>query len=367
MDSVNITIAEGQSNNFFSRLQQQINQSDDLHRSGASARQDDLHRSGASARQDDLQDDIQTKKEECQKELLLEQYQEQTYQEQTYQEQPQESEDKEKGNVKTNEFLSKINSTSKNLGHNKLQLKIDDLESKIGRDKIVEKEQEMKLHLFKKTIATLQSQLQDKAAYISRIESAHIDPQYDRKIQDLTQEISNLKIKLDNADGENIQLKLDVDFINNKLETTKLEYANIGGKTEEIQQRYIVLEQTYQKQANQLQIDLETISRLENKINFELNMRQNLELELQSLKLELVDYRTNIKNITIMKDDEIKLLTDLLNESNKQIPQINKEQNTLVGGFRANRTLPVSNKGIKPSSNKGIKPSSNKGIKPSNS
>jgi hypothetical protein len=64
-----------------------------------------------------------------------------------------------------------------------------------------------------------------------------------------------------------------------------------------------------------------------------------------------------------MKDDEIKLLTDLLNESNKQIPQINKEQNTLVGGFRANRT-PSSNKGIKPSSNKGIKPSSNKGIKP---
>ena len=345
MDSVNITIAEGQSNNFFSRLQQQINQSDDLQ--------------SASAQQGD----IQTKKE-----LLLEKViskEQPQYQElQELQEQAQEFEDKEKGNVKINEFLSKINSTSKNLGHNKLQLKIDDLESKIEKDKIVEKEQEMKLHLFKKTIATLQSQLQDKAAYISRIESAHIDPQYDRKIQDLTQEISNLKIKLDNADGENIQLKLDVDFINNKLETTKLEYTNIGGKNEEVQQRYIVLEQTYQKQANQLQIDLETISRLENKINFELNMRQNLELELQSLKLELVDYRTNIKNITIMKDDEIKLLTDLLNESNKQIPQINKEQNTLVGGFRANRTLPVSNKGIKPSSNKGIKPSSNKGIKP---
>ena len=346
MDPVNITIAEGQSNNFFSRLQQQINQSDDLHRSKASAQQDD----------------IQTKKE-----LLLEGKEQEIVSKEHQKEeiqQPQESEDKEKENVKTNEFLSKINSTSKNLGHNKLQLKIDDLESKIEKDKIVEKEQEMKLHLFKKTIATLQTQLQDKAAYISRIESAHIDPQYDRKIQDLTQEISNLKIKLDNAEGENIQLKLDVDFINNKLETTKLEYANIGGKNEEVQQRYIVLEQTYQKQANQLQIDLETISRLENKINFELNMRQNLELELQSLKLELVDYRTNIKNITIIKDDEIKRLTDLLNESNKQIPQINKEQNTLVGGFRANRTLPVSNKGIKTSSNKGIKPSSNKGIKP---
>jgi chromosome segregation ATPase len=344
MDSVNITIAEGQSNNFFSRLQQQINQSDDI----------------ASARQGD----IQTKRElllekEHQKEQAQQQpqpqYQEQAQQQPQYQEQAQQQ---EKENVKTNDFLSKINSTSKNLGHNKLQLKIDDLESKIEKDKIVEKEQEMKLHLFKKTIATLQSQLQDKAAYISRIESAHIDPQYDRKIQDLTQEIVDLKIKLDNAEGENTQLKLDIDFINNKLETTKLEYVNIGGKNEEVQQRYIVLEQTYQKQANQLQIDLETISRLENKINFELNMRQNLELELQSLKLELVDYRTNIKNITIMKDDEIKLLTDKLNESNKQIPQINKEQNTLVGGFRDNRTYYKSNKGIKPSSNKGIKPSS---------
>ena len=138
----------------------------------------------------------------------------------------------------------------------------------------------MKINLFKKTISTLQSQLQDKSAYISRIESAHIDPQYNKKIQDLTEEIRDLKVELDNAEGENIQLKLDVDFINNKLETTKLEYSNSSDKNEEVQKRYIVLEQTYQKQANQLQIDLETISRLENKINLELNIRQNLELEL---------------------------------------------------------------------------------------
>ena len=302
MESINITIAEGQSNNFFSRLQQQINQSTE----------------------------IQNKRE------LKEQQVEQQV---------------EQHNLKTNEFLSKINSTSKNLGHNKLQLKIDDLESKMEKYKIVEKEQEMKINLFKKTISTLQSQLQDKSAYISRIESAHIDPQYNKKIQDLTEEIRDLKVELDNAEGENIQLKLDVDFINNKLETTKLEYSNSSDKNEEVQKRYIVLEQTYQKQANQLQIDLETISRLENKINLELNIRQNLELELQSLKLELADYRTNIKNITIMKDDEIKLLTGKLNESNKPIPQMTKEQNPLIGSFGSRR----SSRGIKTTSNKGIK------------
>ena len=310
MESVNITITEGESNNFFSRLQQQINQSTEIHKR-------------------------QLKEEEISKE---------------------EEQQVEQHNLKTNDFLSKINSTSKNLGHNKLQLKIDDLESKMEKYKIVEKEQEMKINLFKKTISTLQSQLQDKSAYISRIESAHIDPQYNKKIQDLTEEIRDLKVELDNAEGENIQLKLDVDFINNKLETTKLEYSNSSDKNEEVQKRYIVLEQTYQKQANQLQIDLETISRLENKINLELNIRQNLELELQSLKLELADYRTNIKNITIMKDDEIKLLTDKLNELNKPIPQMTKEQNPLIGSFGSRR----SSRGIKTSSNKGIKTTSNR-------
>jgi chromosome segregation ATPase len=336
MDSVNITVTEGQSNNFFSRLQQQINQSVEIQNKREIIVPENTQENTHENTHENTQENVKA----------VENAGENV------------SESSQKNS--TSEFLSKINSTSKNLGHNKLQLKIDDLESRIEKYKIVEKEQEMKINLFKKTISTLQTQLQDKAAYISRIESAHIDPQYDKKIQDLTREIYDLKVKLDNAEGENVQLKLDVEFINNKLETARLEYDNSSDKNEEVQKRYIVLEQTYQKQANQLQIDLETISRLENKINLELNIRQNLELELQSLKLELANYRTNIKNITIMKDDEIKLLTDKLNESDKQIPQMNKQNDALIGGFRARQL----NSDIKKNSNKGIKTSSNKGIKP---
>jgi len=52
-----------------------------------------------------------------------------------------------------------------------------------------------------------------------------------------------------------------------------------------------------------------------------------------------------------MKDDEIKLLTGKLNESNKPIPQMTKEQNPLIGSFGSRR----SSRGIKTTSNKGIK------------
>lgn len=317
MDPINITITENQSNNFFSRLQQQINQSNEI----GSKR--DLHEQQTPEQQSLEQ---QTPEQQTPEQQPPEQ--------QTPEQQSPEQQPPEEKIVKTNDFLSKINSTSKNLGHNKLQLRIDDLENQIVKYKVVEKEQEMKLNLFKKTIATLQGQLQDKSAYISRIESSHIDPQYDKRIQDLHQEISSLKIELDNVEKENVQMKLDVDFINNKLEATKIEYANIVNKNTEVQQRYDVLEQVYQKGSNQLQMDLETISRLENKINLELNIRQNLELELQTLKLELADYRTDIKNITIMKDNEIKLLTDKLNESNKPIPEISSKQEPLVAAPR---------------------------------
>lgn len=323
MDQINIQITENQSTNFFSRLQQQINESTE---------KDEKTR--------DLQIQEQTQEQ-------VEQPQEQTQP----QEQPQ--------LINTNEFLNKINSTSKNLGHNKLQLRIDELEDNIQKSKIVEKEQEMKLNLFKKTISTLQAQLQDKSAHISRIESNHIDPQYEKTIADLRHEISSLKMDFDNVQQDNRILKSEIDFLDKTLQSTKLEYNTIGDKSVEVQQRYNLLEQTYQKQANQLQIDLETISRLENKLNLELNIKQNLELELQSLKLELADYRTNIKNLTIIKDNEIKLLTEKLREKSDnnetEIKNDKPDITTIRGGPR----------GIKISNGKGIKISNGKGIRSS--
>ena len=325
MDTVNIQVSEKQSTNFFSRLQQQINQTNEID-------------------QKLTQESTQELVQESTRELIQEPTQE-------FIQEPTLQLDQE-----SNNFLNKINSTSKNLGHNKLQLRIEELEKTIECRNIIEKEQEMKLNLFKKTISTLQAQLQDKSAYISRIESKHIDPLYEKTIADLNHEISIYKMNFNNLKEENIILKTEYDFINKKLESINIEYDMMGDKSVEVQNRYQVLEQAYQKQANQLQIDLETISRLENKLNLEFNIKNNLELELQSVKLELSDHRTSIKNLTILKDNEIKILHEKL--ITNSIPNVDKINNTLntniiIGGPR----------GIKPSSNKGIRSSSNKGIR----
>ena len=333
MDTINIQVSENQSENFFSRLQQQINQE---------PTKEPTQEPTKELNEEPTQEPIQEPTQESIQEPTIQLTQEFT----------------KELTLEPNNFLNKINSTSKNLGHNKLQLRIEELENKIEGRNIIEKEQEMKLNLFKKTIATLQAQLQDKSAHISRIESKHIDPLYEKKIADLNHEISISKMNLANLQEQNRVLKREYDFATKKLDSTNVEYDMMGSKTIEVQQRYHILEQACQKQANQLQIDLETISRLENKLNLELNIKQNLELELQSLKLELSDYQTNIKNLTILKDNEIKILNEKLitnsvsnldeSKKNKQVPQ-----NIIMGGPR----------GIKPSSGKGITSSSSKGIR----
>ena len=119
------------------------------------------------------------------------------------------------------EFVNRLNSTVKNIGHNKLQIKIEELENTIAKYKKTEQEQEMKLNLFKKTISTLQGQLQEKSLYISRLETNHIDPQYEKQIIDLNEKLLHCENKNKNLLGEFNTLQSDNGFLKTSLEDSK--------------------------------------------------------------------------------------------------------------------------------------------------
>jgi hypothetical protein len=53
-------------------------------------------------------------------------------------------------------------------------------------------------NLFKKTISTLQGQLQERSIQISRLETNHIDPQYEKQISDLNHTIEQQNINYNN-------------------------------------------------------------------------------------------------------------------------------------------------------------------------
>ena len=235
------------------------------------------------------------------------------------------------------EFVNRLNSTVKNIGHNKLQIKIEELENTIERYKKTEQEQEMKLNLFKKTISTLQGQLQEKSLHISRLETNHIDPQYEKQIIDLKEKLLYYENENKNLLGEFNTLRLDNDFLKTSLEDSKKQMNVAIQQNTETKQRHSILESNHQKQAIQLQANNDSISKLQNKVNFEENIRRNLENELESMKVEMSRYRTDIKNITILKDNEIERLKNDLVKLNKieqveQVEQIEQVTSSFIQG-----------------------------------
>ena len=203
------------------------------------------------------------------------------------------------------DFINKVNGVTKNLGHNKLQLHVDELEKQIDKFKCNEREYEMKMNLFKKTISTLQGQLQERSAYITMMDKQHIDPQYEKQIEDLKQIINEKDMLLSNKNDDITDVIRQVDILNVNLRNLSIEREVLIQQTSDAKKHYGSLETHHQRQSIQLQVNEETINNLQSKIILEENLKTNLQKELSDMKDELVKYRTDIKNTTIQKDYEI--------------------------------------------------------------
>ena len=204
------------------------------------------------------------------------------------------------------------------MGHNKLQLQVDELEKQIDKFKSNEKEYEMKINLFKKTISTLQGQLQERSAYITMMDKQHIDPQYEKQIEDLKQIINERDMLLSDKNQEIVEVVRRVDILNVNLQNLSAEKEYLNQQTNDAKKHYASLETHHQRQSVQLQVSDETINKLQNKIILEENLKTSLQKELSDMKDELVKYRTDIKNMTIQKDyeiDSLKKQIETLNEN----------------------------------------------------
>ena len=217
------------------------------------------------------------------------------------------------------QFINKLNSEPRAIGHNKFQVRIAELEKLIEENKRGEQESEMKINLFKKTISTLQSQLQDKSAHIARLETRHIDPQYEKQIVDLNQHLKEKNNGIEILKSDILNIQRENDFLQQTCKDITSQRDTALQQLEDMKQRHVSLETSHQRQAIQLQMNVETLSKMENRLNLEENLRNNLQNELDSLKTELVTYRTDIANLTVEKDNEIQRLRDLLeNWGNEQ-------------------------------------------------
>ncbi len=228
-------------------------------------------------------------------------------------------------NNKTNEMLERINSNQKFIGHNRFQQKIEELEKEIEKNKTYQKEQDMKVNLFKKTISSLQSQLQQRSNLERPSDNNNIKliEKQSETIKRLTFEISNIKLE-----NESLNNKLNAHLLTiNKLND---ESNSIVTKYDTLKNEYESLNKTYQDKINRLDKEIHNKSELQNKLNFELSIKENLENELTLLKSQskTIELEKLILDkdliIETLKEQLIKMEINKQDDSKKEIKNIIK-------------------------------------------
>jgi len=201
---------------------------------------------------------------------------------------------------KSNEMLERVNSSQKIIGHNRFQQKIEELENFIEKDKKYKAEQEMKVNLFKKTISSLQAQLQQRSNLERPQDNTNIKliEEQSETIKQLTLDISKFKLERESVTNQLNTYLSDI----NRL---KDENTFIIKKYDDIKNEYDLLNKNYQEKNYILENTISDKLSLQNKLNFELSLKKNLKSKLLLLKshsktIELEKIISN-KNIIIDK------------------------------------------------------------------
>lgn len=242
-----------------------------------------------------------------------------------------ENENEKEHNNKTQEMLERVNSSQKTIGHNRFQQKIEELEREVEKYNLYKKEQEMKLSLFKKTISSLQTQLQQRSSYreipLSDTDNIKTIEEQSELIKSLTLEISTLKLKNESLDNLLSTQSLTI----NKLENEK---SLIVNKYDILKTEYEKLNKLNSDNVSKLNKEISNKSELQNKLNFELSLRENLESELLILKdqSKTIQLQKEILNkdiiIANLNEQLIKIQSELFSKTDniqKETTKITKQ------------------------------------------
>ena len=241
------------------------------------------------------------------------------------------------------------------------------MESEIDRYKHIQKEQEMKLNLFKKTISTLQLQLQEKSTHISRLENTNNQPvtnNNDDKIDKLLLQLNQREDIIISLEKEIENDKNDFEQMKKNLQQHLNDKQNLSNKYLEMRQTYQVLDNNYQKKEQELKENVETLSNIQKELTLEKTLKENLQKELDVLKNQMSEYIKDIKNITIEKDNEILNLNLIIQrikeEENKNIQNNDNKLDQTIRERVIGRA-----RGINANLKRGVRTSTGSGIRPS--
>jgi chromosome segregation ATPase len=213
--------------------------------------------------------------------------------------------------TESEDFLNKANNTQKTFGHHKLQVQIDELQAELQKSKSQVKEQDTKITLFKKTIVTLQTQLQEKISQMNTRTNA-----------DATQNstITKLNDKIKTHLDQNIDLQKQVNELTDKVNQLTVELSTVAQEKNTLSEKFIdmkkrctLLEGSCQDHVQDLDHKVEMISKLQNEKDLEESLKNKMTSEMSNMQSEI----ENLKTINDLKDREFKRVFHELTELKK--------------------------------------------------
>jgi len=185
--------------------------------------------------------------------------------------------DYESGNSNNLTFLDKVNSTQKKLGHNKLQMDIEEYKTKLIELESIIKEKDMKINLYKQNVSTLQNE-------ILQLQCKLQNSQQDSTIDDLQIKLSNQSVTIKSLEDDIIQKADENTFLHEEV-------IRLNKYIHEKDEKHSVLE----LEVTQCKSSLNKLTDLHDKVA---SLLGNKEDELQTLRENL---QTKIKTIEMFE------------------------------------------------------------------
>uniref|UniRef100_A0A6C0H7K4 Uncharacterized protein n=1 Tax=viral metagenome TaxID=1070528 RepID=A0A6C0H7K4_9ZZZZ len=212
-------------------------------------------------------------------------------------------------------FIEQANNTQKTFGHNKFQLEIEQLKQEIEKWKLADREKDMKVNLFRKTIATLQSQLQEKSNVITELEQSLVDHPNTGVITHLQ---SNQVLVLE----ENLSLKSQLSKLQLEFDHQSQAHTLQQQELQETQQSLTqstaeaeLLKAKLDQLNDELVTAQEQVTCLTDQLKMNTNLFDSTTSELQVVKQELAKYKTANEQLV----NEHQTVTQQLQETEQQL------------------------------------------------
>lgn len=211
------------------------------------------------------------------------------------------------------EFINQANNTPKEFSHNKLQIELEELQQSHSELKDVLSEKDMQIQLLRTTIESLQSEITNKSLDVQRLESV---------IEEKNTIHSDTLQLLETAKSKELQLSESCSNLKNELHTLQNELSNLKEQNFNLHRdnTNVSFELTQLKEKLDNHVSTATsekslVEETQSKLDALQSVHNKTCIELETLKLELAEYKTNISN----KDAQIKNISLELEETENQL------------------------------------------------